>query len=253
MEKQKRLLFARNIFAFIIFVLFGVIIVTESGKGLLVPKVEKEITKYLDTHYKELKKDIIQEKTTYKAGIYKTKIVSKENKHLYFYITKENKKIKDTYQKDYIEGNTLFTYLNKKIENEIKEKTNTNITVTIVSTLDQHIPTIQERIIKEEDLLTLKFYTIKKELLIADWSSKEITNRIIDTIELYNEKEITPKNYTLIITNKKHMKESIEIKNLTTDFLKNTSNKEIINDILNNKETRLLKENDITYKYLEEE
>ena len=71
MNKQRRLLFARNVFLFIIFVCFGVIIVTEKASGLLIPKVEKKMTEYLNTNYSELLSDIKSSEVTYDKTIYK--------------------------------------------------------------------------------------------------------------------------------------------------------------------------------------
>ena len=59
---------------------------------------------------------------------------------------------------------------------------------------------------------------------------------------------MTPKSYTITITNKNDITESIEIKNITKEV-----SKEIINDIINDEKSDLLKENKITYKYLNQE
>ena len=45
------------------------------------------------------------------------KVMNKTNENLYFYITYYKKEITDTYQKDYIEGNSFIPYINKQIEN----------------------------------------------------------------------------------------------------------------------------------------
>ena len=114
MKKQNQLLLARNIFVFIVFISFGIIVATEKTNSFLTTKFEKEVNNYLENNYNEIKNKIKKEESSYKKGIYTTKITSKDNKHLYFIIQKDNKKITDTYQKDYVEGNTLFSYLNKK-------------------------------------------------------------------------------------------------------------------------------------------
>ena len=61
---------------------------------------------------------------------------------------------------------------------------------------------------------------------------------------------ITPKYYKFIITNKNDITESFEISNITKDFLSNPYNNHIINDILNNNNSNIIKENNIKYKYL---
>ena len=253
MKKQNQLLFARNIFVFLIVISLAIIVATEKGKIVSIEKTEKEIQKYLTTNYPEIEKKVIIEKTNYQNKQYKTKITSKENTHLYFYIIKKKKEITDTYQKDYVEGNTLFRYLEKKIEKDITKKLHFSQTVVIESTLDQHISTIKEQIIKEENLLELKFYSIEKELLILNWNKEEIIDKITNLIKTYEENHITSKSYTITITNKNNIKEEIEIRNITSEFLENKKKEMIIEDILNNQNSERLRENKITYKYKNEE
>ena len=250
MNKQKRLLFERTIFLFIIIVSFGIIIFTEKAGGLLIPKAEEIINDYIDNTYKEEKDNFKFGKVTYKNTTYTMKITSKENKNHYFYINYSNKKIKDTYKEDDLKGKNLLNSIRKKLKKEIEEKTNTSCDIKILETLDNYTSTVQNRIIKEDNLLQLKFYTIKKELLINSWNSKDITNKIEKTINTYSNNNITPKNYTIIITNKEDITKSIEISNITEEFINNSSNEKIISDIINDDNSLLLKENKIKYKYL---
>ena len=69
-------------------------------------------------------------------------------------------------------------------------------------------------------------------------------------MEKCQDNNITPKNYKIVITNNKDVTESIEIDNLTEEFIKNTSNERIIKDILSDNSSKLLKTNNIKYKYL---
>lgn len=248
MKKQKKLLFARNIFVFIVFICLGVIVSTEKIRSYLTTKFDKEINNYIETNYKDIK-DTITKETSYQKGIYKTIISSKENPHLFFTIKKDHKKLTDTYQEDYLEGKTLLSYLEKSLKKSIKEKTNTDVSITIYSKLNEHTPSIQQRLLKEENLLELSFYTLEKDLLITNWSSSTIKDTIISTIEEYTSNQITPKNYTITIINKDNIKDTITIYNITEDFINNLSNEMIINDIINDRNTKLLKETSITYEY----
>ena len=248
MNKQKKLVLERSIFVLIIFVAFGVIITTEKMGGLLIPKVTKKLTNYIEDKYN--KDEFIYSKVDYKNTTYTMKVMSKENKNHYFYVKYYNKKIKDTYKKDYKEGNNLLKYLNNKLKKDIMKKTTTSCDVIINSKLNEYTDAVRNRIIKEDNLLELKFYTIKKEITVNDWNSKTINTEINNLIDNYKNNGITPKKYIIIITNKKDITESIEINNITEEFINNSSNKEIINDIINDKKSDLLKENKITYKYL---
>ena len=241
MNKQKKLSFERGIFVFIVFVLLGVIVVTEKFGDIMIPKATKKINNYIEEKYKDL--NLKTNEVTFKNTTYTMKVESKENKHHYFYINYYNRKITDTYKVDYIEGKNLLNYIKKKLKKEINNKTNTNCDIEITSTLDKYTDIVRERIIKEDNLLELKFFIVKKELVIKEWNEETITNKINTFIEKF--KDITPKSYTITITNKNDVTESIEIKNITKEV-----SKEIINDIISDEKSDLLKENKITYKYL---
>lgn len=243
MNKQKKLVLERSIFVFIIFVIFGVIIVTEKMGGMLIPKVTKKMNTYVENKYN--KDDFILEDVTYKNTTYTMKVVSKENKNHFFYIKYYAKKITDTYKKDYLEGKNLLFYLKKKLKKEILEKTSINSDIEITSKLNEYTDTVQNRIIKEDNLLELKFYIIKKEIMVDKWNEETILNEVNSFIDKHKENNITPKSYKIIITDKTDITKSIEIKNI-----KDNINKGIIHDIINDNESDLLKDNKITYKYL---
>ena len=241
MNKQKKLTLQRGIFVFIVFVALGVIVVTEKFGNIMIPKVTKKLNTYIEENYKDL--NLNTNEVTYKNTTYTMKVESKENKHHYFYINYYNKKITDTYKKDYIEGKNLLNYIKKKLKKDINTKTNINCDVEITSTLDKYTNIVREKIIKEDNLLELKFYIIKKELIIDKWDEETITNKINNFLSNFT--DITPKSYTITVTNKDDLTESIEIKNITKEV-----SKEIINDIIKDEKSDLLKENKITYKYL---
>ena len=241
MNKQKKLTLERGVFAFIVFVLLGVIVVTEKFGSIMTPKITKKMHNYIEENYKNL--DLKTNEVTFKNTTYTMKVESKENKHHYFYINYFNRKITDTYKKDYVERKNLLKHIEKKLKKEINNKTNTNCDIEITATLDKYTEIVRERIIKEDNLLELKFFIVKKGLVIDKWDEETITNKINSFINKFG--DITPKSYAITITNKDDITESIEIKNIT-----NTLSKEIINDIINDNKSDLLKENKITYKYL---
>lgn len=250
MNKQKKLQVERGIFAFIIFVIFGVIITTEKMGGILIPKVTKKMNNYVDEKYEKEKKNFTFDKVTFKNTTYTMKVKSIDNEHHYFYINYYAKKITDTYKEDYIEGKNLLDYLSKNIKKEILNKTNYNCDISITSKLNEYTDIVRDRIIKEDNLLELKFFKVKKEFIIKEWNEEYINNQIIKFLNKFKENNITPKSYTIIITNKEDITKSIEINNITEEFIENSSSKEIISDIINDKKSDLLKENKITYKYL---
>ena len=241
MNKQKKLSFERGIFVFIVFVLLGVIVITEKFGSIMIPKITKKMNNYIEENYKDL--NLNTNDVTFKNTTYTMKLESKENKHHYFYINYYNRKITDTYKKDYVEGKNLLNHIKKKLKKEINNKTNTTCDIEITSTLDKYTESVQERIIKEDNLLELKFFIIKKELIIKEWNEENITTKINTFINKFD--GITPKSYKIIITNKDDITESIEIQNITKEI-----SKEIIHDIIKDEKSDLLKENKITYKNL---
>ncbi|MBQ9018932.1 MAG: hypothetical protein IJ097_01300 [Bacilli bacterium] len=250
MNQQKKLIIERGIFTFILFIILGVIVVTEKMGGVLIPKVTKKMNTYIKDNYKQEKTNFIYDEVTYKNTTYKMKVKSKYNKYHYFYIYYYSKKITDTYKEDYLEGKNLLNHIKKTIKKDIKNKTNINCEVEMTSKLNDYTDIVKQRIIKEDNILELKVFKVKKEFIINEWNEESITNTINKYLNKFKDNNITPKSHTIIITNKEDITESIEIKNINEKFIDNSANKEIINDIINNKKSDLLKENKITYKYL---
>lgn len=250
MKKQKQLVLARAVFTLIIFVAFGLIIINEKASSILIPKIQKKLDSYITQNYSDLQQTIQTNSIQYKNNIYKMKVSSKDNKNHYFYITYSNKKIQDSYQKDYVEGQNILNHIQKKLQKEIEEITTTKCQINITSTLNNYTSAVQERIIKEDNLLQLKFFTISKELYLESFDTIEIDNQIKEIIKQYKEKSITPKSYTITIINKKDITKAIEISNITEDFINNLSSKQIIDAIIKENNEQLLKANKITYKYL---
>ena len=250
MNKQKKLLLGRTIFVFIIFVILGTIVLTEKAGNIFTPKVKEKMMIYIDNNYKEIKNNFNFKGIKYEDKIFTMKVESKLNKNHYFYINYYNKKITDTYKEDYLEGKTILTYIEKKLKKEIEKETSTLCDIEIYQTLDKYTNIVKEKIIKEENLKELKFYTLKKDIIIDKWNNKIIVEKINKIINTYNEKNITPRNYTITITDKNDLTKSIEIENITEDFVNNSSNEEIINDIINNNNSKILKQYKIKYKYL---
>ena len=61
--------------------------------------------------------------------------------------------------------------------------------------------------------------------------------------------DIKPNSYILTITNSNNLNESIEITNITTDLIENNKLNLIIDDIINDINSKLLQQEKITYKY----
>lgn len=250
MNKKNNLVLGRAIFTILIIVAFGTIIMTEKGGEIFSPKIKEKLEKYIDENYSSINSNITKSNVSYNNKEFNMIIHSKQNKNLSFHITYSKGKITDTYKKDYQEGNSLLTYLKEKLQKEVQEKTSEKCSIKPITTLDQYSEKVKEKIIKEEDLLSLKFYYIEKEITINDWTVENITNEITSLIEKMNQNNITPKYYKITIVDNKDITKAIEINHITEDFINLDKKEIIINDILQDNNSDNIKNNKITYKYL---
>ena len=250
MKQDKKLTLEMFLLFIIIFITFGTIVLTEKLAPYNIPKVDKKLNNYLKENYKEILDEVKINDTTYKNTVYKLKITHKENKNLYFYINYENKNISDTYKTDYLKGKTLLTKISKDIEKEIKSKTKKEVKVTITKNLNDFSNQVKKRLLEEKNLLSLKIYTLNLEYEINEFNTENITNIIKNKTSSFEKQNITPKNFNITITDKNDITKSVEIDNITTELVNSTSFNQIISDIINKEKSNILKENNITYQYL---
>lgn len=249
MKQQQKLTFSMALFFLIVFVFFGTIILNEKKEQLFMPKIENKLNKYFEENYKELK-NTTTTSISLKDKEYIMTIKSNQNEKLYFTINYKDKNITDTYQEDYIKGTRFLKYLEKEISNEIKNITNKEYKITILTSLDSMTTKVKEKVITEQNISSLKIYTLETEIPIENWNQDYITTKLTNLINNIESNQITPKNYTITIINKNNIYESIKINNLTKKIIENNLLKQIINDILNNVNSELLKQENITFKYL---
>lgn len=249
MNTKNSLIYGRAIFFLIVFVSFGLIIMNEKGGALFSTKIKEKINTYIEENYSDIKNSINQSNINYKNAEYKMKITSKENKNLYFYIIYKKGNIKDTYKEDYLQGKSLINHLQNNLNKQIKEQTNEEYTVKIDKNLNDFNSKLKETIINEDDLLSIKFYTLEKEIEVNNWDYQTITNEIIKYIDKNNKLNITPKSYKFTLINNKDITTSLIISNITSDFVNNPYSSKIIYSILTKQQSDILKNSNITYEY----
>lgn len=248
MKEQKKLTLGMAIFSFILFVCFGVIIVTEKSAPYFSTRIDKKLNEYLKNNYTSIINNFNIGNTNYKNTAYQLKITSQENKDLYFYLKYSNRKITDTYQEDYLEGKTLLTKISKDIEQELNKKYAKNFNVKVLTTLDKFSNQVRSKIIKEENIISLPIYSLETNITTI-WNTQLITTEIQNFHNTLVQDNITPKSYNLTIIDANKENKSIKINNLTKDIIENNDNLTIIiNEILSGKNSDILKENNITYK-----
>ena len=252
MKEQKRLTIEMTIFVFIIFICFGVIVLTEKIAPYFSPKIDKKLNKYLTENYTSIINELKIGNTNYKDTTYQLKITSTENEDLYFYLKYSDQKITDTYQEDYVEGKTLLSKLSSNTEKELNKKYNKKFKITILTTLDKFSNQIKEKILNEESITSLPIYSLETDLS-TKWDKESISTEIITFHYKLLQDNITPQNYNLIIVDKNKINKPIKINNLTKEVIENNETLiNIINDIINGKNSNILNENNITYEQIKE-
>ncbi len=222
----------------------------EKGGEIFAKKATANIKEYINSNYNEISNNIKIESPKYYSGTFKSKIYSKDNKNHFFYILYKKGKISDTYKKDYLEGKSILTYKNNILKKEIKDLTDINCLVKEVTKLNNYTKEVQKEIITKDNLLQLKYYYLEYDIKVNNWNENSISEEIIKNINIFNKNKITPKYFNITITSTKNITKSIKIMNIKESFINNEQNKNIIKDILNNNDSNLLKENNISYKYL---
>ena len=246
MNEGQKLTLQMAIFFLISFVLLGTLVIKEKQNVLFLPKIENSITNYISDKYNKL--SLNKSKVTEKNDIFTMKVSNPKNKNHYFYISYSKKEISDSYKTDYLEGKTILNHLSNKLEKDIENKTNKKYEITFDNTLNNYSDKVQNKII-EENINDLKIYTVEKEIATT-WDINTIIKKISDTMTTLEKNNFTPKNYTITITNINDITNSIKIYNLKSSLLENDNLTIIINDIINNKQSNILKNNKITYEHL---
>ncbi len=250
MKEQKKLMIQMSLLFLIVFVVFGVIIVNEKISPLKIPKVTEKISTYLNNNYHDLATNLKLNNVEYKNMRYEAKVLDKNNENYYFYVYYKNKEFTDTYKKDYIEGQSIISFQEEKIIENIKKKTGTTFKVTIPKTLDKYTETIRNKIINSKTPEQIKIYNLEADISVEKFDTKNICSTLKGFNNNLTNKQITPKNYTFIIDNPEDETIAIKINNLDSKIINDNNLNNIINDILNKKKSNLLNTYNITYEYL---
>lgn len=247
MKKQIKLTLSMALLFLITFVSFGTIIINEKKEDLFMPHIQNKLENYLKENY--IEQANLKTKISYNKDKFILKVISEENNNYYFNIYYKDKKITDSYKKDYIEGNTYFKYLEKKLEKDIKKNLDIKTNISIATTLGSMTSKIRKKVLIEEDIKSLEIYTLSSELIIEDWNTLSITNDITTFINKLEKENIKPNSYIITITNSNNLNQSIEITNITTNLIENNQLNLVIDDIINDINSKLLQQEKITYKY----
>ncbi len=253
MRQDKKLLLGMMLLFFITFVFLGTLVATEKLAPYYTDKIKIKMEEYLNKNYTEEVNNLKLGKITYKAQIYKAKVINKKNKNLYFIITYQNKEIKDTYKKDYLEGKTILSKLEHTLEQKIKNNLDINATITFPLTLNKYMNTTKEKIINNS-LDEINIYNINLTInsSLTEQDNYNLVMEIKNIIEKIHSININPNYYTIKLKSKKQNR-SLTIKNLTDKTLEQENLTQIINYIMIENEDKIenniIKENNIKYEY----
>ena len=210
MTTENKLKLEMSVFFLFVFVAFGSIIAIEKLAPINNKKIQKKLESYINKNYKKEKENFDIGDIKYKNTKYELKVYNKDNHKLYFTLFyNKNRKIESTYKKDYLEGNNYLKYLNKKLTNEINKK-------------------------KHED------YEVKFDKLNS--YNKYNKEKIIKN-------KINPDKYIFTIYSEKDNKNELIIKNLNQEIINSNEFNQIISDIINKRNTNLIKNHKIKYNY----
>lgn len=245
MKQRQKLTISMAIFFLIVIVSFGTIVLNEKKGELFLPKIENKLETYFLNNYKDLK-ETTKTSIKYINNQYIMTVKSKENENHYFTINYKNKEIKDTYQENYIEGKKYLLYLEDKIKKEIKNTLDKDVSINILTTLDSMTSKIKDKVLKEDNIKNLEIYNLETNISTPSLEINTVTQTIINEINEFTKNNITPKTYTLTITNNN---KSIKISNLNKDLINYNTLNEIIDAIINNKDNSIIQENNIKYEH----
>lgn len=250
MKERNKLTLQMSLLFLIVFVFFGVIIVNEKLSPLKIPKVKEKMTTYLNDNYKDILDNVEIQEVEYKELKYQSKITDKKNDNYYFYIYYQDKKITDTYINDYLKGQSILNYQKEIIIENIKKKTKTNYKITMKKSLDKYTDNMKEKILNSTNPENLKIYTLEANITVSEFNNKHIYNAIKKLNDNFENKNITPKDYTFIISHPENEEIAIKISNITSDIINSNDFINIISDIMNKKKSNLINTYEIDYEYL---
>lgn len=252
-KKQQNLILQMGFLYLIVILLLGLILISEKRKEVIIPQVEKKLKEYINENYQN--KNIKENKITYnkQKEIYTIKIENKQNNDLYFFVKYDykTKKITSTYKKDYIEGKSLTTNIEKSLNKKLVEKqkklpsTFKNVRITYKTKLSESTKSIKEELLNKN--YTLPLYTINLEDNISKLTEEILLKKLKTINNYFKNINIVPKDYNIILNNKTTPTKSINI-NIDQETLNNNL-ETICNLIINNKQIELEQYN-IKYKYL---
>lgn len=228
-----------SLYIIVIFLIISILLL-EYSNPLTIKRIDNKLTDFYNRHYNlkdvKLNKTIyIKNKRLLKKGTYIKRITNIYNKDLYFEIKYKRHYITSNYNYSYKKGEIFLSNYLDKISKTTKNK------LTLSKTLDE-LTQYRTNLLKGNNIKSIPFYDMELLIKDVDYNPISIKKEIIKKIDLsYN-----PNKYIIKI---EKASINLTIYNISYDIIKNDNFINILYDIMEKKESNLLKENNITYKY----
>ena len=228
-----------SLYIIVIFLIISILLL-EYSNPLTIKRIDNKLTDFYNRHYNlkdvKLNKTIyIKNKRLLKKGTYIKRITNIYNKDLYFEIKYKKHYITSNYNYSYKKGKIFLSNYLDKISKTTKNK------LTLSKTLDE-LTQYRTNLLKGNNIKSIPFYDMELLIKDVDYNPISIKKEIIKKIDpSYN-----PNKYIIKI---EKASINLTIYNISYDIIKNDNFINILYDIMEKKESNLLKENNITYKY----
>lgn len=223
-KTESKLITEMTIFFFIVILCFGLLVIKEKSGSYKTNKINKKIDNYIEENYKDIKDELKISKINYKNKTYYKKITNKNNKDLSYTIKYKNNKITSNYKTEYLEGKSLFSILEKNMNNKLKKINNNDyynsLKINYNLKLNKCTDNIKNKLIKGN--YDLPLYTIIDSKTI-DFDEISIQTEIQKLNNYISSLSLNPKEYKITYTDSKN-----ETRSITIEF-----NKEVLLNNIN--------------------
>lgn len=214
-DREKKLFTQMILFFFVIILCFGLLIIKSKSDELKSKKIKEKFDEYIEENYKDIKDQIVTSTLDKKKETYYLKVSNKDNDKLYFTISYKDAKFTSSYEEDYLEGKTLLSYYEKKLNDDLNKNIKDNgstfedLTISIDTKLNDCTDLIYKRLINNK--YNLPIYTVNYEKDIV-FDVESINNTIILVNNFIQRIGFNPKSYSFTLTNKNNLTDTVNIK-----------------------------------------
>lgn len=263
MREKRNLIFGRSFFFLIIFIIFGVIVILEKGNPIKFYVAKKELESYIEENYPSLYQEFDVSSLSFKPkeNSYNITVHDKRNKDLLFRIYYgNNNKVIDTYQEDYIEGNTYRLLVENKMTKTLQDKIKKNslskefssYKVSMLTSLDKLDSSDRDALINKKNISELNIYTIEATTNATNMNAINYAEKFLNLCKLTEEINFYPISYKLLICMETEESKCVEVNNVTRKVMQDEDIESIFQIMLQNKE-KVEQEYGITYKIIKKE